>query len=71
MLKYIGNGFIVDIPARDLAEEEVRRLALQRNDPKLKGHLVASGLYQAKLERPKRADKALRPQSEDKEYEED
>jgi len=39
MLRYIGNGYIPGIPARDLSEEEIKRLPLNR------AALVESGLY--------------------------
>ncbi len=37
-LKYIGNSFIPDIPARDLSDEEVERLGGA-------AALIATGLY--------------------------
>jgi len=36
-MKYIGKGFIVGVPARDLTEEEVKIHG--------KGKLLSSGLY--------------------------
>jgi hypothetical protein len=67
MLRYKGGGFIVGIPARDLTEKEVESMALRRKNPQLRANLIACGLYEAKLERPRYADKALRPSTEDKE----
>jgi len=37
MLKYVGNGWIHGVPARDLSGEEVRKYGKQR--------LLDSGLY--------------------------
>ena len=39
MLKYIGKGFIPDIPTRDLTDEEVRKYGGEAD-------LLKSGLYQ-------------------------
>ncbi len=39
MLKYLGNGFLKKVPARDLTKDEVEGLGL---DPDV---LVGSGLY--------------------------
>ena len=39
MLKYIGDGFIVGIPARDLSDEEVEQLGGEK-------YLVRTGLYE-------------------------
>jgi hypothetical protein len=45
MLRYKGGGFLPDIPARDLSDEEARRFG--------EATLVASGFY----EKPKQAAK--------------
>ena len=37
MLKYVGNGWIHGVPARDLSDEEVKRYGKKR--------LLDSGLY--------------------------
>lgn len=39
-MKYIGKGFIVGIPARNLTADEVKKYG--------KNRLLASGLYQEK-----------------------
>ena len=45
-LKYIGNGFIPGIPARDLSAEDVKKYGGKEK-------LLATGLY-AEPEKPKR-----------------
>lgn len=52
MLRYIGPGYLLGVPARDLTDEETARFGAER--------LVATGLYVAvedKVERPKRETK--------------
>ncbi len=39
MLRYVGGGFLVGVPARDLTEAEVKAQGWDR------GELVGSGLY--------------------------
>ena len=50
MLKYIGSGFIVGIPARDLSDEEVENCGGAE-------FLISTGLYEKpkkfKAEKPK------------------
>lgn len=43
-LKYLGGGFLPDVPSRDLSEEEAREYGIDG--------LVKSGLYE-KVGRPK------------------
>lgn len=78
MLKYIGDGFIMGIPARDIGSEELADLertiwkAFQANDPtlktkRLKSHLLDSGLYvEEKAAAGPSQDKALKPGAENK-----
>jgi hypothetical protein len=47
MLKYIGNGFLAGVPARDLTEEETERYGGKKA-------LVGSGLYEEIHAQPKR-----------------
>ena len=37
MLKYIGGGFLANVPARDLSDDELKKYD--------KGELLKSGLY--------------------------
>ena len=48
MLKYTGDGFLPDIPARDLTDEEVAKYGGEK-------FLIASGLYS----KVKQSDKRL------------
>jgi len=49
MMKYLGNGFLIGVPARDLTQAEVEALGI---DP---AELLASGLYAEKAGRKKTA----------------
>jgi hypothetical protein len=70
MLKYIGNSWIPGIPARDIGEAELQELAERLDRSDLVEVLVNSGLYEpvenAKINRAQRADKSLRPETENK-----
>ena len=44
MWKYLGSGFVMGIPARDLTDEEVEKFGLKR--------IRATGLYQRIKEKP-------------------
>jgi hypothetical protein len=46
MLKYIGNGFIPGIPARDLTEDEVKKYGGVK-------FLVSTGLFEQKKPKKK------------------
>ncbi len=73
MLKYIGQGFLPGVPARDLSDDEVEQCGGEEA-------LIASGLYEiprvieiqvearleGKRDRTRREDKQLRPIVEDK-----
>ena len=50
MLRYIGNGFLKGVPARDLADDEVKLYGEKR--------LINSGLYEKpqEIRQPKRRD---------------
>lgn len=39
MLKYVGKGFLLGVPARDLEEKEIGDYGVERED------LIKSGLY--------------------------
>jgi len=63
MLKYVGNGSLADIPARDLTDDEVKIYGGEE-------FLLSTGLY-AKVEVIKQSktlheNKLLQPESEDK-----
>ncbi len=63
MLKYVGNGSLADIPARDLTDDEVKIYGGEE-------FLLSTGLY-AKVEVIKQSkalheNKNLQPESEDK-----
>ena len=62
MLKYDGGGaFLVGVPARDLSDEEVKRYGG-------KSYLLRSGLYfEVKQRKVKAENKAVQPESENKE----
>jgi hypothetical protein len=42
MIKYIGTGFLPDIPARDLSDDEFNALTKEQQ-----AAVLSSGLYQA------------------------
>ena len=50
MLKYLGSGFIANVPARDLTDGEAKQYG--------EGRLIASGLYQKpkEIKQPKKRD---------------
>jgi hypothetical protein len=61
MLKYVGNGSLADIPARDLTDEEVEQFG--------EAFLLATGLYvkvEVKQSKALHENKNLQPESEDK-----
>ena len=59
MLKYMGGGFLQGVPARDLSDEEAKRLGKQR--------LLSSGLYR-EVGKPVAAENKLaKPQENKKE----
>lgn len=68
-MKYVGRGeSIPGIPARDLTDQEVQIFGEER--------LILSGLYvvvesEVKLSRVRREDKAIKPDYEEKQREED
>lgn len=78
MLKYIGDGsFIPGVPARDLGDVEVKLIAEAMQQPDLVKVLVQSGLYErvgiehtaqveAKIDSRTKANKSLRPETENK-----
>ena len=63
MMKYLGNGFLIGVPARDLTKEEVEALGLAPDE------LVESGLYGKEVGRVKivteEAQKDGGPETED------
>ncbi len=65
MWKYIGNGFLPGLPARDLADEEVELHGFTPEE------LVTSGLYErveeAKSEKRTYENKIAQPGTADKE----
>ena len=73
MLRYVGNGFIVGIPARNISDEELAELEktiwkeFQKIYPylknkSLKSHLLDLGMYvEEKAATGPSQDKALRP----------
>ena len=61
MLKYVGNGSLADIPARDLTDDEVKQFG--------ESFLLSTGLYvkvEVKQSKTLHEDKNLQPESEDK-----
>ena len=52
MLRYIGKGFIVGIPARNLTDEEVSQFNKRR--------LLESGLYVEVRERKKKSQESVK-----------
>jgi hypothetical protein len=61
MLKYVGNGSLADIPARDLTDDEVRQFG--------EAFLLSTGLYvkvEVKQSKALHENKNLQPESEDK-----
>jgi hypothetical protein len=61
MLKYVGNGSLADIPARDLTDDEVERFG--------EAFLLSTGLYvkvEVKQSKALHENKNLQPESEDK-----
>jgi len=61
MLKYIGNGSLAGIPARDLTDEEVELFGEE--------FLLSTGLYvkvEAKQSKASHENKLLQPESENK-----
>lgn len=61
MLKYVGNGSLADIPARDLTDDEVRQFG--------EAFLLLTGLYvkvEVKQSKALHENKNLQPESEDK-----
>ena len=61
MLKYVGNGSLADIPARDLTDDEVRQFG--------EAFLLSTGLYvkvEVKQSKALHENKNLQPENEDK-----
>jgi hypothetical protein len=61
MLKYVGNGSLADIPARDLTDDEVKQFG--------EAFLLSTGLYvkvEVKQSKALHENKNLQPESEDK-----
>lgn len=61
MLKYVGNGSLADIPARDLTDDEVSQFG--------EAFLLSTGLYvkiEVKQSKALHENKNLQPESEDK-----
>lgn len=61
MLKYIGNGSLAGIPARDLTDDEVEQFGEE--------FLLSTGLYvkvEAKQSKASHENKLLQPESENK-----
>ena len=61
MLKYVGNGSLADIPARDLTDDEVKQFG--------ESFLLSTGLYvkvEVKQSKTLHENKLLQPESEDK-----
>ena len=61
MLKYVGNGSLADIPARDLTDDEVKQFG--------ESFLLSTGLYvkvEVKQSKTLHENKNLQPESEDK-----
>lgn len=61
MLKYVGNGSLADIPARDLTDDEVRQFG--------EAFLLSTGLYvkvEVKQSKALHENKNLQPESENK-----
>lgn len=54
MLIYIGKGnFLLQVPARDLTEEEIKGLEAKHGWKDLKKFLLDSGLYEVEKPKPK------------------
>ena len=61
MLKYVGNGSLADIPARDLTDDEVEQFG--------EAFLLSTGLYvkvEVKQSKALHENKNLQPENEDK-----
>lgn len=61
MLKYVGNGSLADIPARDLTDEEVEQFG--------EAFLLSTGLYvkvEVKQSKALHENKNLQPENENK-----